>query len=201
MIMDTKEILKSKKIKIAALVVGVVIISLVSFAGGVAVGIHKARFSYRFGQNYERNFIGGPFSGSNGIMGRGSGGGGMMGDFEGRGFRNAHGIAGQVISISGNNIVIQNRNGQENTVTVSDKTLIKSGSNDIKITDLKADERIVVMGQPGDSGTINADLIRVFDGANMPNNVNSGGNGANNPSSTPSGNNNTNANNPGNNGQ
>jgi hypothetical protein len=155
MIMDTKEIIASKKSKIAALAVGVFIIALVSFAAGVAVGFHKARFSYQWGANYERNFMG-PRMGNRGP-------GGMMQDFEGRGFRNAHGIAGQIISVSDSSIVIKDRNGQENTVTVSDKTLIKSGSNDIKITDLKSDENIVVMGQPGDNGTINADLIRVFD--------------------------------------
>lgn len=162
--MSTQEILASRKIKITALAVGVVIISLISFTGGVAVGFHKARFSYRFGENYERNFMG-PRMGDRGP-------GGMMKDFEGRGFRNAHGIAGQIISISENNIVIKDRNGQENTVTVSDKTLIKSGSSNIKITDLKADERIVVMGQPGDNGTIYADLIRVFDGVSSSNSSN-----------------------------
>jgi hypothetical protein len=29
---------------------------------------------------------------------------------------------------------------------------------------LKADENVIIMGQPGDSGVINADLIRVFGG-------------------------------------
>ena len=68
--MSTQEIIKSKKFKIAALVVGVLIVALVSFGGGVAVGFMKARFSYNFGENYERNFVGGPFQGP-GMMGRG----------------------------------------------------------------------------------------------------------------------------------
>ena len=46
--MCTLEMIKSKKFKIAVLAVGVVLISLVSFAGGVAVGFHKARFSAKF---------------------------------------------------------------------------------------------------------------------------------------------------------
>lgn len=161
---------KSRNFKIAALAVGVIIIMLVSFAGGVAVGFHKARFSYEFGKNYERNFVGGPFQGQ-GMMG-GRDGRGMMGDFGGRGMRNGHGIAGSIISIADGKIVIKDRDGQENTITVSDQTLIKSGQDTIKITDLKNDEQIVVMGRPGDNGTINADLIRVFASGN--NNSNSG---------------------------
>jgi len=155
--------LKSKKFKIAALVVGVIIIALVSFAGGVATGLHKARFSYEFGKNYERNFVGGPFQGP-GMMDRGPRG--MMLDFEGRGFRNGHGIAGAIISVADTKIIIKDRNGQENTISVSDQTLIKRGQDTISINDLKNDEQIVVMGRPGDNGTVNADLIRVFDKEN-----------------------------------
>jgi len=157
---------KSKKFKIAALAVGVVIIALVSFAGGVAIGFHKARFSYKFGENYERNFVGGNFQRQKGgMMERGPRG--MMGDFGGQGLRNGHGIAGSIISVSNNAIVVKDRSGQENTISVNDKTLIKNGQNTIGINDLKNDEQIVVMGQPGDNGTVNADLIRVFDNANM----------------------------------
>jgi len=161
--MSAQEMLKSKKFKIAALVVGVIIIALVSFAGGVATGLHKARFSYEFGKNYERNFVGGPFQGP-GMMDRGPRG--MMPDFEGRGFRNGHGIAGAIISVADNKIIIKDRNGQENTISVSDQTLIKRGQDTISINDLKNDEQIVVMGRPGDNGTVNADLIRVFDKEN-----------------------------------
>jgi hypothetical protein len=164
--MNVQETVKSKKFKIVALAVGVLIIALVSFAGGVLVGFHKARFSYRFGENYERNFIGGP-PGPMGMMEKGPRG--MMPDFEGRGFRNAHGIAGTIISVADNKIIIKDHDGQENTVSVDDKALIKRGQDTISINDLKNDEQIVVMGRPGDNGTINADLIRVFDNANNTN--------------------------------
>ena len=164
--MSTQEILKSKKFKIAALVVGALILALVSFAGGVAIGFHKAKFSYKFGENYERNFTGHE---SAGMMG-GRGSQDMMGDFGGRGFRNGHGIAGAIISVADNKIVIKDRNGQENTISVSDQTLIKRGQSTISVNDLKNDEQIVVMGKPGDNGTINADLIRVFDNNNSANN-------------------------------
>jgi hypothetical protein len=151
----------SKKIQIAVLLVGVFFIALVSFSVGVAVGFKKARFSYKFGENYERNFIGGP-PGSMGMMGD-RGPRDMMRGFEGRGFRNGHGIAGTVISIADSKIIIKDRDGQENTISVGDRTLIKRGQDTIGINDLKNDEQIVVMGKPDDSGTIDADLIRVLD--------------------------------------
>jgi hypothetical protein len=157
------DILKSKSFKVAALVVGGVLLVLVGFAGGVAVGLHKAKFSYKFGENYERNFLGRPFAGPMGDMMNGPGGRDWMPNFEGQGFRNAHGVAGTIVSVANNQIVIKDRNGQENTVTVSNKTLIKRGPDTISVNDLKNDDRIVVMGQPGDNGTVNADLIRVFD--------------------------------------
>ena len=83
-------------------------------------------------------------------------------DLEGRGFRNAHGIAGTIISIMDNNIVIKDKDNKENTVAITDKTIIKLGVDDVKISDLKNDQQVVVMGNPGENGVVNADLIRVF---------------------------------------
>lgn len=174
--MSTQDIIKSKKFppfgrasKIAALVVGVILLMLVSFGGGVAVGFHKAKFSYKFGENYERNFAG---PGPMGMMGPGGFPGGMMRGFDGRGFRNGHGIAGDIISVSDNTIAIKDFDGQENSISVSDKTLIKRGPDTISINDLKNGDKIVVMGRPGDNGTIDADLIRVFDNSTNNNGQN-----------------------------
>lgn len=154
------------------------LILAVVFALGIRVGLHKAKYSYQWGANYERNFLGHP----NGPMGPGMppmglepgmppmGPGGPMDFFRERGsdFRNAHGLVGSIISIADNKIVVRDNNGKENTVAVTDKTIIKSGRDDIKINDLKTDERIVIMGKPDDSGVINAELIRVFNNNSNP---------------------------------
>jgi hypothetical protein len=155
---------RSKGFRIAAMLVGAFLIFLVGFAGGVAVGLHKARFSYGFGANYERNFVG-PHT----EMGRPGFMGGMMRDFSGGDFRNAHGLAGTIISISGNNLVIKDRNGNENNVAVTDKTLIKHQGGNLTVGDLKQNEQVVIVGNPDNNGTINADLIRVFDSGNNTN--------------------------------
>lgn len=153
---------KAKNLKIAAIVVGGVLIIFVSFAAGVGVGLRKARFSSDFGRNYERNFMGSRFDDGWGMMGRPEFIGGMMREFSGRDFRNANGLSGTIISISDNDIVIKDRDGKENTVAVTDKTAIKSRRDNLKPSDLKPNDQVVVIGNPSDNGVINADLIRVF---------------------------------------
>jgi len=174
---DIKTFVASKTFKTILWGVGGLVIILGVFAAGINVGLHKARYSYQWGANYERNFMMGGPDGRDfgppppaGMMepgGFNGGPGGMMRNLEGRGFRNGHGVAGAIVSIADNSLVVKDGFNNENTVNVSDKTIIKSGNNDLKITDLKNDEPIVVMGTPGDSGDINADLIRVFDNTNF----------------------------------
>jgi hypothetical protein len=165
-----QEIIKSKSFKIAAVITGSIIMALLIFTAGVNVGLHKARFSYNFGENYEKNFMG-----PHPEMDRNQGPMGMMGEgfrnFEGRNFRNPHGISGTIISISENSLVIKDKDNKESTVSVSEKTVIKSGRDDIKIGDLKTEDQIVIIGKPGDDGVIGADLIRIFD-KNIGNNQN-----------------------------
>jgi hypothetical protein len=154
------EIIKSKNFKIAAGIVGVILIALISFGLGAGVGFRKARFSYAWGENYERNFMPAPPPGPNG----------MFAEFEGRGFRNAHGLAGNIISISENNLIIKDMDGKENTVSVTDKSIIKNRNNDLKLNDLKQGDRVVIIGNPSDNGVVNADLIRIFNSGENNNN-------------------------------
>lgn len=159
-----KEFIHSKTFKLIAAVVGIFLIAIISFGTGVAVGLRKARYSYSWGANYERNFMGGPR-----MMNGGRGGffGGMMREFDGGDFRNAHGLAGTIVSISGNNIVVKDSaTNQENTVAVTDSTIIRSRGADLKIGDLEQNDQIVVMGNPDNNGVIDASLIRVFNPAN-----------------------------------
>lgn len=154
--------IQSKYFKVIVVTVGVIIVALSIFACGIAVGIHKAKFSYAWGENYERNFVGG-----RGNMMGGERGGmmnrlGFGGGFDGRDFRNAHGIAGKVLSVSDNSLIINSRDNKENTIAVNDKTIIKRNGETIKLSDVVKDDKVVVVGNPGDNGVINADFIRVF---------------------------------------
>jgi hypothetical protein len=155
--MDKEGCKKPKIFKTAAIAAGSIALALLIFGAGVSVGIHKARFSSRFGENYEKNFMGprpgGPMGGPKGFFQ----------DMESRDFRHGHGIAGTIVSIAQNSIVIKDLENKETSVTITDKTIIKDRRNDIKITDLKQNQKIVVLGKPGDDGVIGADLIRIFD--------------------------------------
>ena len=55
----------------------------------------------------------------------------------------------------------------EKTILVSDKTTIIYQRKNIKLSDLKVDDNIVVVGEPNNSGQITAELIRVM--SNPPN--------------------------------
>lgn len=134
------------------------------FALGMRVGLYKAKYSYDWGKNYERNFMGhhGEYMGPGMIPPMGPDG--PMDFFKGhrKDFRNGHGVAGEIVSIADNSIVIKDRDNKENTVSVSNRTVIKSRRDDVQISDLKVGQKIVIIGKPGDNGTINAELIRVF---------------------------------------
>ena len=123
------------------------------FGAGVKVGTMKAKYSYRWAENYHRNF-GGPQ-------------GGFLGDlknFPQGEFINAHGVFGSIIKIDGNTIIAKAKDDVEKTVLVSDSTIIQKGREKVKLSDLKVDEEIVIIGSPNDEGQIEAKLIRVFDG-------------------------------------
>lgn len=154
-----KDIIKSKGFKIVVLVAAFILTALVSFVGGAKIGFHKALFSCRWGENYERNFMDSrPSFGHSGFMG------GMMRGFEGDDFRNSHGLSGTIISVSDNTLIIEDSEKKENTVEVKDETIIKKKHlGSLKLSDLKVDDRVVVMGRPDDSGVVSAILIRVFE--------------------------------------
>ncbi|EKD58388.1 MAG: hypothetical protein ACD_56C00141G0018 [uncultured bacterium] len=163
-----KNFFNSKSYNLAIWTLLSFVVLSITFSLGVKVGLHKARYSYQWGANYERNFAG-PRSGTMGpenmirpgIERRPEG---PKGFFPGDGdMRNAHGLAGTIVSISMDKIVVKDRDNKENTITITDKTFMKSGRNDFKLEDLKVEDKIIVMGKPNDEGTVVADLIRIFE--------------------------------------
>lgn len=156
--MSVQHIVESKYFKVGAITGGIFLVALVSFALGVKVGFYKASFSARFGENYERNFLGGDFREGRPPMP----GFARMMDSDDRGMRNPHGVAGEILSIAGDTLVIKNPENQESTLRVNDKTIINRGKKTLALSDLSVGERIIVVGKPGDDGMIFARLIRVF---------------------------------------
>ena len=145
------DIIKKFNVK-ALVVVGAVILLLLVFKVGVFVGYKKASFSYKWGENYHRNFAG-PREGFFGDLKC------VLGDKD---FIDAHCIFGTIIKIDGNIILIKGKDNVESAVLVSNTTVIRRGRKTIKPADLKTDDHIVIIGSPNDQGQIEARLIRLF---------------------------------------
>lgn len=143
-----KDILKKIIIGLAGFVLVVLIFGAGTFVGGM-----KARFSYRWAENYHRNF-GGPRNG-------------FMGDWRNfppapENFIESHGTFGEIIKINGSDLVIKGQNDMEKVVIITKDTVIKRGKETIKKEDLKVNDYIVVIGSSDDKGQIEAKLIRFF---------------------------------------
>lgn len=153
--MDINKLFQSKAFKGVLFCVGAFVILSLIFGLGMFVGFRKAGHSYRWGENYERNFGGPP----RGFVR------GFMGDFMGRDFMGAHGIAGQIIKIDSSTLVIKGRNNIEEIVVIKNDTVITRFRETVKLSDLKVDDQIVVIGQPNNTGQIEAKFIRVMPAA------------------------------------
>ena len=146
--MDLNKFFKSKNFTALLIAVGCAVMLLLVFKAGMYVGFRKANFSYRWGENYHRNF-GGPR-------------GGFFHDFNGRDFIDAHGVAGQIIKIDGSMVVIKGRDNVEKIVSVGDSATIQRMRETIKISDLKIGDYVVVIGEPNNAGQIDAKFIRLM---------------------------------------
>ncbi|MDP2708710.1 MAG: hypothetical protein Q8O93_01485 [bacterium] len=136
--------------KLLIMIAAIVALTFV-FAAGVFVGQVKERFSNRWEKNYYGNIMG---PGRRGLM-----------DFNRRGF-NGHSGFGQIIKIEGNNLVVKDQGNVEKIILVSEQTAIIRDFQNIKISDLKVDDQLVVIGRPNDQGQIEAKLIRVVPAQN-----------------------------------
>lgn len=163
---DFNKIFQSKVFSGCILALVVLIILGLVFAAGTAVGFKKADFSYRFGDNYHKNFAGGGCQadrGPNAMVGAIAGGRpDMMGCANGGEYIDGHGVIGQIITINSDTIVIKDRDNVEKIISVDSQTLINRFRESIKISDLKAGDSVVIIGEPGTDSKISAKLIRVM---------------------------------------
>ncbi len=121
------------------------------FGLGIFVGGMKAKFSYRWAESYHKNFAG-PREG-------------FFGNWQlppPSDFINSHGTFGQIIEIKENTLVIKGEDDVEKIVLIKDDTTINRFREIIKVTDLKVDDFVVVIGSPNEAGQIEAKLIRVL---------------------------------------
>ena len=147
---DISQAFASRKFNKTLCVVGIFAAMALSFHAGMIVGFHKASFSYRFGENYHRNF-GGPQGGFMGGM--------MEGD---RSFKDGHGTFGRILTKENNVLTVSDMHDGEKKITVNDRTEVRNGRARVSLADLRVDDFVVVIGTPEESGEIEAKLIRVM---------------------------------------
>ena len=129
---------------------------IIIFGAGVKVGEIKARYSYRWAENYHRNF-GGPKEG-------------FFGDWKEmpRGeFMEGHGSFGEIIELNTStssgrgSFVIKGRGDMEKIILTVPETIIKNGRDTVE-DGLKVGDKVVIIGSPNNEGQIEAKLIRIF---------------------------------------
>ncbi len=147
--MNINQMFQSKTARWVLIILGLCVVVLLSFSVGVSVGYRKATFSYKWRENYDRNF-GGP-------------------SFRGAAFppeppfmMSAHGTVGSIVQITPSDFIVVGRDGTERMVTFSSSTTIRSNEDMLHSSDLKAGDQVLVIGAPDDEGRIGARFIRVF---------------------------------------
>ena len=137
----------SKTVVTTLLVIIGVIILIIAFEGGEAVGYHKALFSYKWSENYEKNFAGPakPFRGAHPDD-----------------FLNSNGASGIVLTYHGDILIIKDNNNTEETITTASSTVIRKLNDTVGTSTVKIGDHVVVLGVPGASGNIEAKFIRIL---------------------------------------
>jgi hypothetical protein len=136
-----KDPLQSPKLRAILVILGAVIVLLVVFALGTAVGYHRALFASRFGENYYNNFYGGP---------------------PGRMSFSMHGVAGEVIDLGSSTISVKDQDGDEQSVEISSTTVIRKEDSTVTLDQVDIGDMITVIGGPNATGQIEARFIRIF---------------------------------------
>ncbi len=136
--------------KLIKILVALLVLAIIFWAGTM-IGYRKAEFSYRFSDNYFRNF---------GMNSRTPGG--MMGIPNPDDLIGGHGATGKVVSLNLPNMIVSDSNNTEKNILITNETLIRSARSTVASTSIKADDFVVVIGTPNDNGTITANLIRIM---------------------------------------
>ncbi|HUO75660.1 MAG TPA: hypothetical protein VMU12_01970 [Candidatus Paceibacterota bacterium] len=145
---DITAFLGTRTAKIIALSVAGFVVLLLVFMAGQYVGFHKATYSYEWGDRYWQSF-GGPRPGTGPMM-------------AGQGFIPGHGTVGTIVKIASGSLLVSDQGGVEKEVTVTNDTQVRAFNQTITAAQLKVNDFVTVIGEPTQSGTIAARLIRVL---------------------------------------
>jgi hypothetical protein len=118
------------------------------FSLGMFVGERKANFSFRWAEQYHKNFAG-PRNG-------------FFQDFMGKDFMESNGTFGKIIQINEDSIIVSGRENPEKVISITKNTIIRCQKKDMSISDFKINDEVIIIGEPNQDGQIDAKLIRVM---------------------------------------
>lgn len=124
---------------------GIAFLVVVIFSVGMFIGAKKVMFSYRWGENYHQ-FFGGP----------------RFGREKPPFFFGGYGTFGEVIKKGKKQLVLRGRDDKEKIIEAKKDIVIVKGNQRIEFSEIKVKDSIVVIGEPGSKGQIEARMIRVF---------------------------------------
>lgn len=133
-------------VKWLAIILAELILLIAVFSFGMHIGLRRAQFTYSWIGNYPRNIIGMPGRPPQ----------------SGMRFFSANGLTGTILTINNSTLTIKDSDNTEKTVILSATTIIRQNFQDLKPADLKANQQIVVLGEPNPQGQIEAKFIRVL---------------------------------------
>jgi hypothetical protein len=143
-----KDFLKAPKTKTLLYTLCGILAILVVFGVGVIVGYRRAEFAERWSENYYPNFLG--VTAGGGPLGM------LFGPFD------THGVVGRVVMVGTTTIAVEDRDGDEQSVVVGTNTPIRKMNGMISIIAIQDGDYVTVIGQPNDTGQVEANFIRVF---------------------------------------
>ena len=77
--------------------------------------------------------------------------------------RFGHGVFGTIDSLGSNTFIVRDPSGGLKTVLVVNETLFRSDSSSIKFSDLRKNDRVIVLGEPEEKeGAVKAKVVRVI---------------------------------------
>jgi hypothetical protein len=145
------DFLKAPKTKTLLWILCSVLVVLVAFGLGIIVGYRRAIFASGWGENYYHNFYGMP-TGSGFTVGIGPGAPPF----------NPHGVVGDVIDIGTSTLSVKDVDGDEQSIFVATATPIREMNNTISFTAIEVGDHVTIIGEPNDTGQVEARFIRVF---------------------------------------
>lgn len=148
--METKDITRTKRIQVLAVVIIFIAIVLGTFQAGVFVGFSKASFLFKSGDNFYRAFG----NRDDRLMGKN---GGLFRDE----LSGGHGAVGKIVKVNLPSIVVVGPDRIEKEVIVNENTSVHHLRETSSINNLAVDQFISVLGVPNDQGQIIGKFIRI----------------------------------------